>query len=174
LLWSQLRHTYAFKKATLIVTSPGYDAPEFEQLRQTPGVVFEQQRTQGDMMMRLADSDGIFMVNTLPETFGCVQTMAEIAGRPCWALCGRLDHNTGQVHFGSEEATGGLREVLANPWSIHTDPVMFAQEISKPKWPALEPARDYRMSKLLPQWLDVLGLSARSNVTTTDTKQGAA
>lgn len=143
-LWGELRRNkYEFKKATLIVTSPGYDSPEFEQLRATPGVVFEQQQTLGEMQMRLANSDGIFMVNALPETFGCVQTMAEIAGRPCWALC--------------INGPGALREVLANPWSIHTDPKAFVDAISKPQWPEVKPARDYRMSKLLPQWLDLLG-----------------
>lgn len=157
-LWAELkRHKYEFKKATLIVTSPGYDSPEFDKLRDTPGVVYEQQQTLGDMQMRLANSDGIFMVNALPETFGCVQTMAEIAGRPCWALC--------------LNGAGALPEVLANPWSVHADPQKFVDAISAPKWPALTPARDYRMSTLLPQWLDVLGLSA--NVTN-DVTKGAA
>ena len=144
-LWGELkRNKYEFKKATLIVTSPGYDAPEFDKLRATPGVVYEQQQTLGDMQMRLASSDGIFMVNTLPETFGCVQTMAEIAGRPCWALC--------------LNGPGALREVLANPWSVHTNPQEFVEAISESKWPEIKPSRDYRMSTLLPQWLNVLGI----------------
>lgn len=143
-LWSELkRNHYSFKKAKLIVTSPGYDAPELDQLRDTPGVVYEQQKTQGDMMMRLANSDGIFMVNVLPETFGCVQTMCEIAGRPCWAMC--------------INGPGALREVLANPWSIHTNINEFIEAIAKPTWPEMAPARDYRISTLLPQWLEVLG-----------------
>lgn len=143
-LWSELkRNKYEFKKSTLIVTSPGYDSPEFDKLRGCPGVIYEQQKTQGDVMRRLANSDGIFMVNVLPETFGCVQTMCEIAGRPCWTL--------------GVNGPGALREVLANPWSVHTDPGQFVEAISKPKWPEVKPARDYRSSTLTPQWLDVLG-----------------
>ncbi len=143
-LWGELkRNKYEFRKAKLIVTSPGYDAPEFDKLRQTPGVIYEQQKTLGDMQTRLANSDGIFMVNALPETFGCVQTMAEIAGRPCWALC--------------INGPGALREVLANPWSVHTDINKFVEAISAPKWPALSPARNYRMSSLTDKWLDIVG-----------------
>ncbi len=145
-LWGELkRNKYMFKKATLIVTSPGYDSPEFDKLRDTPGVVFEQQRTLGDMQMRLANSDGIFMVNTLPETYGCVQAMAEIAGRPAWCIC--------------LNGAGALKEALANTWSVHTDPAEFVDAICQPKWPEMKPAKDVRMSTLLPQWLDVLGLS---------------
>jgi len=147
-LWGELkRHKSEFSQAKLIVTSPGYDSPQFDKLRSTPGVVFEQPQTLGDMQMRLANADGIFMVNLLPETFGCVQTMAEIAGRPCWALC--------------LNGPGALREVLANPWSVHTDPQQFVAAISQPKWPKVAPARDYRMSTVLPRWLDVLGLKAK-------------
>jgi hypothetical protein len=145
-LWGELkRNKYMFKKATLIVTSPGYDAPEFDKLRNTPGVIYEQQQTLGDMQMRLANSDGIFMVNTLPETYGCVQAMAEIAGRPAWCAC--------------VNGAGALKEALANTWSVHTDPGEFVAAICAPKWPDMLPAKDVRMSTLLPQWLDVLGFA---------------
>jgi hypothetical protein len=143
--WAELkRNHYSFKRATLIVTSPGYDAPEFDTLRDTPGVVYQQLKTQGDVMQRLSDSDGIFMVNILPETFGCIQHMCEMTGRPVWALCAN--------------GPGALQEVLANPWSIHTDANEFVAAIAG-TWPEIKPANDYRMSTLLPQWLDVCGFS---------------
>lgn len=145
-LWGNLkRHKYEFKKSTLIVTSPGYDTPEFDKLRDTPGVIFEQPKTQGDMMNLIANSDGLFQVNTLPETFGCVHVMAEITGRPAWVL--------------ATQDVGALKEVLANPWSIHTNPAEFVSAISEPKWPDIAPARDYSMTTLLRQWLDVLELN---------------
>ncbi len=144
-LWREVKKTYAFKRAKLIVTSPGYDSPELNQLRDTPGVIYEQQRTLGDMMTRIANSDGLFQVNSLPETFGCVHVMAEIVGRPAWVLC--------------TQGVGALREVLANPWSIHDDANDFVAAVSKPKWPSIAPARDYSMNTLLPQWLDVLGFA---------------
>ncbi len=148
MLWGELkRNHYAFKKATLIVTSPGYDAPEFDQLRQTPGVVYQQEKTLGDMMTRIANSDGLFQVNALPETFGCVHVLAEIVGRPAWVLC--------------TQGPGALREVLANPWTIHEDPKKFVDSVAQSKWPTLAPARDYRMTTLLPQWLDLLGLKQK-------------
>jgi len=151
MLWGELkRNHYAFKKSTLIVTSPGYDSPEFEQLKNTPGVIYEQQKTLGDMMMRIASSDGLFQVNSLPETFGCVHVMAEIIGRPAWVVCA--------------QGPGALREVLANPWTIHTDPKEFVEAMSAKEWPKLAPARDYRMSTLLPQWLDVLGLKQQKEI----------
>ena len=146
MLWGELkRNHYAFKKATLIVTSPGYDTPEFDKLKDTPGVVYEQQKTLGDMMMRIANSDGLFQFNALPETFGCVHVMAEIVKRPAWIVC-------------SEAGPGALKEVLANPWTVHTNPKEFVEAVAQKTWPALVPARDYRMTTLLPQWLDVLGL----------------
>lgn len=149
MLWGELkRNHYAFKKATLIVTSPGYDAPEFDKLKDTPGVVYEQQKTLGDMMMRIANSDGLFQFNALPETFGCVHVMAEIVGRPAWIVC-------------SEAGPGALKEVLANPWTVHTNPKEFVDAVAQKTWPALAPARDYRMTTLLPQWLDVLGLKQK-------------
>lgn len=147
MLWGELkRNHYAFKKATLIVTSPGYDAPEFDKLKETPGVVYEQQKTLGDMIMRIANSDGLFQFNALPETFGCVHVMAEIVKRPAWIIC-------------SDQGPGALREVLANPWTIHTNPKEFVEAVAERDWPEIAPAHDYRMSKLLPQWLDVLGLT---------------
>lgn len=150
-LWGQLkRNHYAFKKASLVVTSPGYDSPEFEKLKNTPGVIYEQQRTLGDMMNRIADSDGLFQVNVLPETFGCVHVMAEIVKRPAWVLC--------------LNGVGALQEVLSNPWTIHTNADAFVEAIAISPWPKLEPARDYRMSTLLPQWLDVLGLQHKKEM----------
>ena len=147
MLWGELkRNHYAFKKATLIVTSPGYDHPDFDKLKDTPGVVYEQQPTLGDMMNRIANSDGLFQFNAMPETFGCVHVMAEIVNRPAWIICG-------------ESGPGALREVLANPWTVHTTPKEFVEAVAEKKWPDLAPARDYRMTTLLPQWLDVLGLN---------------
>ncbi len=150
-LWRELKkNSYAFKKATLIVTSPGYDSPDFDQLRDTPGVIYEQQKTLGDMMTRIANSDGLFQVNVLTETFGCVHVMAEIVKRPAWVLC--------------TNGPGALKEVLANPWSIHTEPNEFVKAIEQNEWPEVIPARDYSMATLLPQWLDALGLKQRKEI----------
>lgn len=145
-LWGQLRkNKYEFSKATLIITSPGYDSPEMDKLRDMPGVIYEQQPDLASMQNRIANSDGLFQVNALPETFGCVHVMAEIARRPAWVFC--------------LNGPGALREVLANPWSIHSDVNEFVEAISKPEWPDIAPAKDYRMTTLLPQWLEVLGLN---------------
>jgi hypothetical protein len=71
--------------------------------------------------------------------------MAEIAGRPAWCAC--------------VNGAGALKEALANTWSVHTDPGEFVAAICAPKWPDMLPAKDVRMSTLLPQWLDVLGFA---------------
>jgi hypothetical protein len=152
MLWGELRRNhYAFRKATLIVTSPGYDSPEMDKLRNTPGVVYEQQKTLGDMMLRIANSDGLFQFNAMPETFGCVHVLAEIVGRPAWVIC-------------SEAGPGALKEVLANPWTVHTNPKDFVDAVSQRKWPTLAPAHDYRMTKLLPQWLEALGFTKQKEI----------
>lgn len=148
-LWKQLHDAHkSFRRSTLIVTSPGYDSPDWEELRKTPGVVFEQQPTPGDMMTRIANSDGLFQVNALPETFGCVHVMAEIVGRPAWVL--------------AINGSGALKEVLANPWSIHTHAQPFVNAVAAEEWPEMLPARDYSASAVMPAWIDVCGLKSKA------------
>jgi len=142
-LWKKMReHEYMMRKARLIVTSPGYDAPDFEQLKKTPGVEFRQPRTLGEMQLLLRDSDGIFMFNALPETYGCVQTQCEVAGRYAWVFAPN---------------PGALKETLANPESVHTDINSFVKAVCSDKWPKPKPAKNVRQSAVLPLWLDALG-----------------
>lgn len=144
-LWKAMRNEYAMRKAKLIVTSPGYDSPDFDALRNTPGVEYRQQKTLGDMQRLLQQSDGIFMVNTLVETYGCVQTQCEVAGRFAWVFC--------------PHGVGALKETLANPHTVHTDINAFVKAVTG-KWEKPKPAKNVRQSVVVPLWLDALGLAS--------------
>lgn len=160
-LWRELhKNKYMFKKSKLIVTSPGYD-DAMQVLEEWSGksrasvvdgdwgngVTYEQQRTVGDMQRRLQNSDGIFMCNVLCETYGVVQTQCEIAGRPAWVMC--------------LNGPGALKETLANPDTVHTDPEAFVNAVCAPHWPEMKPAKDVRQSTVIPLWLDCLGLKSK-------------
>ncbi len=150
-LWREMHKAkYRFKKAKLVVTSPGYDSPNFDELKKTPGVEFRPQKTLGDMQNLLRNSDGIFMVNMLPETYGCVQTQCEVAGRLAWVMC--------------MNGPGALKETLANPETVHTDPESFVRAVCEQKWPTPRPAKNVRQSAVVPLWLDALGFSKEQKV----------
>jgi hypothetical protein len=150
-LWGAMKRDkaceYMMRKAKLIVTSPGYDSPDFDSLRKVPGVEYQQQQTLGDMQKLLQRSDGIFMVNTLVETYGCIQTQCEVAGRYAWVFC--------------PNGPGALKETLANPETVHTDINSFVRAVTAQKWPKPKPAKDVRASKVALQWLDALELKPK-------------
>ncbi len=162
-LWRELhKNKYTFKKSKLIVTSPGYDdamqvLEEWSGRKRGDvvngdwgsGVHYEQQRTVGDMQRRLQNSDGIFMCNVLCETYGVVQTQCEIAGRPAWVMC--------------LNGPGALRETLANPDTVFTDPEKFVNAVCAVQWPEMKPAKDVRQSTVIPLWLDCLGLKSKKS-----------
>lgn len=158
-LWREIhKNKYMFKKAKLIVTSPGYDdamqtleswsgkkRAEIRDGEWGEGVSYRQQKTVGDMQRLLQNSDGIFMCNTLCETYGVVQTQCEIAGRPAWVMC--------------LNGPGALRETLANPFTVHTQPADFVDAVCSSSWPELKPAKNVRQSVVTSQWMDVLGFT---------------
>ncbi len=158
-LWKELhRAKYMFKQATLTVTSPGYDdamivLEQWSGKKRAEvvngdwgnGVFYQQQRTVGDMQRLLQNSDGIFMCNLLPETYGVVQTQCEIAGRPSWVMC--------------LNGPGALRETLANPQTVFTEPAAFVESVSATEWPKMAPAKDVRQSTVTKLWLEALGFT---------------
>jgi hypothetical protein len=98
------------------------------------------------MQLLLQQSDGIFMVNTLVETYGCIQTQCEVAGRFAWVFC--------------PNGPGALKETLANPETVHTDINAFVKAVTG-KWTKPKPAKNVRQSVVLPLWLDALGFKQK-------------
>jgi hypothetical protein len=146
-LWSELKRTKHphFKRATLTVTSPGYDAINPKWLEGAKDVEVVTGLSPAGMQQLLADSDGIFMVSTYPETFGIVFHQCELAGKPAHVL---------QLHK-HEDA---LYETLGRLDTLFTETTPFVDSFGYPSQPW--PARDFSVSTILPLWLEVLGLSA--------------
>lgn len=143
-LWRELKRTknYPFKRATLTITSPGYDSFDPKLLEGAPDVRVYHGLSPAGMQVLLSASDGLFMVSSFPETFGIVMAQAEIAGVPAHVL---------QVHG----QTDALHMTLAN-LTLFTEPAPFVASFGAEL--ELLPARDYRISTHLPSWLSVLGL----------------
>lgn len=149
-LWRELKRSkaYHWRKATLTVCSPGYDSIDPKLLEGCKDVIVQHGLSPAGMQVLLAASDGIFMVSTFPETFGIVFHQAEIAGKPAYVL---------RAH-GNRDA---LDTTLANPETVvDRDTQAFVDMIEAGA--EMRPAKDFCVSTVLPQWLDVLGLSAAS------------
>lgn len=153
-LWRALKASRSkfWRRATLTVTSPGYDRINHEWLKNTPGVEIRTGLSPAGMQTLLGASDGIFMVSTFPETFGIVFHQAEIAGVPAYVL---------RVH-GQEDA---LETTLANPQTLFEHPDTMVSHIENGDCLPLKPAKDFSVSTILPQWLDVLGIAAAAGGT---------
>jgi hypothetical protein len=152
-LWKQLKQAKVahFKRATLTVTNPGYDAINPEWLKGVRDVEVVGGLSPAGMQELLADSDGIFMASTFPETFGIVFHQCELAGKPARVL---------QLHRHKD----ALWEVLALD-SLFVDPNTFVASFDDNlDWPI--ETNDYRVSTVLPKWLEVLGLSAGASEAT--------
>jgi hypothetical protein len=151
-LWQQLKAAKVphFKRATLTVTSPGYDAISPEWIKGVRDVEVVTGLSPAGMQDLLADSDGIFMVSTFPETFGIVFHQCELAGKPARVL---------QLH----RQRDALHDTLSAA-SVFVSPNNFAEAFEGGGHVATD--RDYRVSTVLPQWIDVLGLSAGASEAT--------
>lgn len=140
-LWREVQKTYHFKKATLTICSPGYDAPAPHLFEGLKNVSMYNGLSPAGMQMLLAASDGIFMVSTFPETFGIVQHQCELAGKPARIL---------QTH-GEIDA---LHTTLAVTENIYTEasPFVHSFEGEQP-----EPKHhDFSVKTHLGKWLEVL------------------
>lgn len=151
-LWRALKadKSYHWKRAELVVCSPGYDSIDPKLLEGCKDVVVQHGLSPAGMQALLSASDGIFMVSTYAETFGIVFHQAEIAGKPAYVL---------RTH-GNRDA---LDTTLANPETVvDRDVESFVRNIEENvtafSW---RKAHDFSVSAVLPQWLDVLGLATK-------------
>jgi len=150
-LWNELKRTksYHFKKATLTITSPGYDSFDPKLLDGAKDVRVYHGLSPAGMQVLLGASDGLFMVSTYPETFGIVMAQAEIAGVHAHVL---------QLHG----QTDALHTTLANPDTLFRESAAFVASFGQPL--PTRPAHDYRVSTHLPAWIDVLGLTKQQEI----------
>jgi hypothetical protein len=153
-LWKQIKSAKVphFKRATLVVTSPGYDSIDPKWLEGAKDVEVVTGLSPAGMQSLLEDSSGIFMVSTYPETFGIVFHQCELAGKPAHVL---------QAHRQKD----ALGETLSRPDLMFTDPNAFVESFDT----CIEPSQDWKpndfsVSAVLPRWLDVLGLSTGAPV----------
>lgn len=150
-LWKQIKAAKVqhFKRATLVVTSPGYDAINPKWLEGARDVeVVNGLSPAGMQSLLLEDSSGIFMVSTYPETFGIVFHQCELAGKPARVL---------QAHRQKD----ALGETLARPETLYTDANAFVDSFGGSFDAA---ANNFSVSAVMPMWLDVLGLSTGAPV----------
>lgn len=144
-LWATLRDTYPTKKAwkdkELIVCSPGYDEPKDAAGR--PGVRVVGGLSFSDLCGMIASAQGLFYVNTMPETFGIVLALAEALGTPAY-MCGL-------------NGLGGAEEVVASN-TVTRDPDRFVRMVvdGVPLVHVPQDRWDFRWSRVVEQWLRVL------------------
>ncbi len=147
-LWKQIKAAKVpqFKRATLTITSPGYDAIDPKWLKDVKDVEVVTGLSPPGMQTLLEESSGIFMVSTYPETFGIVFHQCELAGKPARVL---------QVH----RVKDALGDTLSRLDTLFTDPNIFVESFAEPSQEWQPSANDFSVSTILPRWLEVLGLS---------------
>ena len=142
-LWGMLRSEYPtkkrFKDCELVVCSPGYDEPSAADGQ--PGVKVVGGLSFGDLCGTIASAQGLFYVNTLPETFGIVLALAEALGTP--------------AYMAALNGLGGAEDTVASN-TVTRDPDRFVKMVTDP-FPARElAALDFRWSKVVEHWLRVI------------------
>lgn len=93
-----------------------------------------------DWIRALASGSYVARVCTIAETFGVTDTAAAALGMPAYTLC------TGEI--------GSLDEVGA---TVTTRFQLWANSIrDRAYWPRLRDVNDFRASRVLPQWVDLV------------------
>jgi hypothetical protein len=89
----------------------------------------------------IASAQGLFYVNTMPETFGIVLALAEALGTPAF-MCGL-------------NGLGGAEDTVAEN-VVTRDPDRFVKMVLDPREWGGPVHRDFRWSVVVEQWLRVL------------------
>ncbi len=144
--WKELKKNYFLKKSELFVCHPGYDAIDVEKLKANK-INFLGSLNFAQLVEELRTSQHMFFVNTMPETFGISPVLAEVLGV------------TPQVMY--LQHSGALTEVLSNHQRVTSNADVFQQQVfdNAKNPPELKPAKDYRVSSILPKWIKELKLS---------------
>lgn len=142
--WKMLKKEYAFKKSELVVLSPGYDRPSKEAVDSK--INFKGAMPFYDTVREISSSNAMLYVNKLPETFGISPVLSEILNTPPFVLC--------------LQNPGALQETLSQPFVTNDSTQYMEWLIDFSKNPAKfnTTAKDYRSSKMIPIWREVLSV----------------
>lgn len=153
-LWQEFRTRYPdLADACLYVISSGYDSPD-EIVGKDSSIIVTPVLNDVELDRHIATSEGLFVVNTFPETFGLTAAMAEARGVRTHILC--------------RNGKGALEDTVRSPL-VTEDPKDFEEKFiqalglrhprshpfaNNPRFYSLP--RDYSNATLLPQWIDLL------------------
>jgi hypothetical protein len=141
--WALLKSKYPGWKAELRVGSPYSHPGDAKERCEQAGAHWIGQLAPKQVIGELASAEAVFRVNDhAPETFGVSDAIAEAVGTRVHCL------RTGEI--------GASREALVSPY-LTADPAEFERGVLFPALP-YPPPNDWRASRVLPKWIDVLGL----------------
>lgn len=141
-MWKEHKKNYFLKKANLSVCSPGYDSVDMDVMNKNK-ISFLGNLPFHDVVETIGKSGFMYYVNTHPETFCIVAALAEAVNTPVMGLC--------------LANPGALPEVLTGPFLTNNQEEFTKNIMETAKnYPAQVNKKDYRISKILPQWLSLL------------------
>jgi len=144
-LWAEMKGKHPELGDLSVGTPYGAPADAAEWCR-AHGARWLGQLTPPQIVRALAGSEAVFRVCVAPETFGVTDAIAEAVGTRVHCLC--------------TNGLGAACEVLESPY-VTVDPVAFEHGVLNPAHLTGEMTRkDWRVSKIMPQWIRVLGLEA--------------
>ena len=150
-MWKGLRSRHPeLREAELHVTTPGYDQPTDDGSWAAHRVYWAGVIPPKQLAAFMADAAGLVYVNTFPETFCAVAAIAEAVGCQCHILLA-----------GSSE--GAIRTTTQGG-TVTSYPEQFEREFVELYNGILTvenaPPNDFRVSSVIPRWLEVLGLES--------------
>jgi hypothetical protein len=150
--WRHLHeaHPEAMGGTELVVTTPGYDEPDLDDIDRTPYARWLGVLPPAEARDAIAQSEGLFYASTMQETFCAIAAVAEAAQTRTHILCLR--------------GRAGLDEALRNKTLVTTSPLDFEQSFlaalerpEDPKWYAADTV-DRSPEAIAPLWEQALGL----------------
>lgn len=145
--WKQVKTEYSvLRDAWLGVTTAGHDRLSEETI-ESFGAKWLGELTPDQVVEELRTAAGLFFVNILPETFCVLAAVAEAVGCRChiWAKAG-----------------GALETTVRGPW-VKSGQEEFRREFLRVFGRDYETvANDFSPSKVIPMWIEVLGLESKN------------
>jgi hypothetical protein len=144
-LWKELR-----LPGTLSVGSP-YGAPEDAAVRcRAAGATWLGQLSPRQVVAALSRAEAVFRVCERPETFGICDAIAEVVGTPVYGLL--------------PNGFGASGDVLRSSYlTSKVETLRTWLSIARPAYRSTTYRPDYRVSTIMPQWEQVLGLKGGNN-----------
>lgn len=140
--WIHLKDNGYLKDKTLSVCLPGYDNPGYDISNKKYDINYLGSLPFSKVLDVLAKSEGMFYVNTMPETFGISVVLAEILG------C--------KPYVYGINGLGSLSEVLKNRDTLTTDMKDFIDYFTQPNNKSITGYNDYKAETVMKKWLDIL------------------